>query len=406
MGPAGRSRVLVVARDRPRAAPQPPPARVVGPAVVGQRARLVLEVPQPQHRHRVQAPRQGRGVGLPTGGPRRALAGSARDVADSDQPAGTPRPGRPRCGVVGRRSDGGDDRSRCGAASSGGPRNGAGTGHAEGDEQRERQHRPSGTPRGRAAGVTWRSRPGSQWAHAATLAGPERSSPGIPRSRSRSRSPGSGGQTRLSSTRAVKSAARRSKVAPCRSIACFPPGIRTNSTSVVREIRPATSAARWAGPPGPRRRARPAPDGRRGRRRRGGDPRVEGDHGGHALGTARQQRRPTAQRVADQSDRQRAELLAHLVQGPRHVVERGVIGVPAAVGVQQPEHRQPPVAGAGHGPRGGHHPQDRELRGTHRARSPRAAPPWRTRATPCGSGGEATERRRGRRAWPSFPEAW
>ena len=93
------------------------------------------------------------------------------------------------------------------------------------------------------------------------------------------------------------------------------------------------------------------------------DPRVEGHDRAHAVEPAGQQGGAPAERVPDEADRAVAVPLTHLLERPGDVVDRRVVGVPAAPGVEQAVHREPAATGAGDGLGDGDHPQHRELGG-------------------------------------------
>ena len=69
-------------------------------------------------------------------------------------------------------------------------------------------------------------------------------------------------------------------------------------------------------------------------------PGVQRHHAAYLLGVARRAARPARRASARPDRRKGSEAFADLFQRPGDVVERRVRGVPAAVGVQQPEHRE------------------------------------------------------------------
>ena len=160
----------------------------------------------------------------------------------------------------------------------------------------------------------------------------------------------------------MKSAARPSNSRPCRSMACLPPGdLHELDLRRARDVAADLTGPLEAGDPV----LASMHDQDLATTQicavSGVDPRIEG-HDGHDAGRRpRQKRRPPAEGVSDQSEGHVADLLLHLAHRPDRVRDRGVLGVPAAPGVQQPVDGQPVTSGACDGARRGDHPDHRQL---------------------------------------------
>ena len=196
------------------------------------------------------------------------------------------------------------------------------------------------------------------------------------------------GKRSPSSDESTKSVAACSKVEPWRSIACLPPSTGRNVTDVVccEGVDHGLGALRVSDPV---RGAVHDQDVTAGQVSTVGrvDPGVERHHAAHAIQSAGEQRRTAAERVADEPDRQVAVLLPHLGERPGDVGDRRVGGVPAPMGVEQPEHRHAALPRPRDPARDRHHPQHRQLGRVHLAATGARRSPCSTRTTASGRSG-------------------